>query len=332
MKKFQLFSWLGAVAIAFSVFTASCSGAKKVAGNAASDSLVPQEKALLWSIAGNGIKKPSYLYGTIHVIPKDDYFMPDYVERSFAKAEKVVFEINMEDMNDMSMMAGMAQMMFMPEGTSLKTLLSEEDYKMVKEELKDNIMVAMLGDMADRIKPFFLSAMLDSGGEGAEGADPMNPFGMGGGMMGGNTTSYEMEFTEMAKKAEKPMDGLETIEFQMSIFDAIPLEDQAQMLVEAIKSEADPENPEDIMRKMVDMYKDQDIQGLYEMIHVQSAGSKEFEDKLLISRNKNWIPLMAEMMKEQITFFAVGAGHLGGDEGVIALLRKEGYVVRPVLK
>jgi uncharacterized protein YbaP (TraB family) len=55
-----------------------------------------------------------------------------------------------------------------------------------------------------------------------------------------------------------------------------------------------------------------------------------YEDLLLVTRNKNWIPVMGEMMKTQPVFFAVGAGHLGGKNGVIALLRQEGYTVVPV--
>ncbi len=157
-----------------------------------------------------------------------------------------------------------------------------------------------------------------------------SPFGGGGGMDLGSMKSYEMEFTDMAKNKDIPIGGLETIAFQMSMFDSISLEDQAEMLVETLNgSDGEKDNA---IEKMVALYTEQDIPGLYKMIRAQSEGSSDFEDKFLTMRNKNWIPLMNEAMSEEVTFFAVGAGHLGGEQGVVALLRKEGYVVSPVLK
>ena len=330
MKKIALLTWLGAIAFSFVLTSTSCSGSKQAATPQNVDgSYAAKEKALLWKISGNKLKKSSYLFGTIHMIDEKDYFMPEYVKSAFDESTKVVFEINTEEMNDMSMMGNMMNMIMMEGDITLKDLLSEEDYTKVKEKLNENPMMMMMGDMVDKIKPMFLSAMI--GQEGGEGGGGMDPFGGGGGMgMGGSTKSYELELTEMAKKAEKPISGLETIAFQMSMFDSISLEDQAKMLVQALDAE-DGEG-EDMMAQMVKLYTTQDIPGLHQMIREQSAGSTDFEDKLLTMRNKNWIPLMAEKMPLDITFFAVGAGHLGGEQGVIALLRKEGYTLSPILK
>ena len=327
MKKISLLTWLGGALISLAFLASSCGVSKQALTPQVVDgSYAAKEKALLWRISGKKLKKPSYLFGTIHMIDKKDFFMPEYVKTAFDESVNVVFEINTDDMTDASAMSGMMGMMFMDDGTTLKDLLSEEDYKRVKESLNENPLMMMMGDMVDKIKPLFLSAMIDQGDMGGEGGDP---FGMGGGM-GGNTMSYEMEFTKMAKAAEKPIAGLETIEFQMSMFDSISLEDQANMLVQSL--DAEKGEGEDALSQMVALYKAQDIPGLHQMIHEQSAGSADFEDKLLNMRNKNWIPLMAEQMPQNVTFFAVGAGHLGGEEGVVALLRKEGYIVVPVLK
>ncbi len=287
-------------------------------------SYAAQEKALLWEITGNKIKKPSYLYGTIHMIPKDDFFLLESTKERFAKAKKVVFEINMAEVDQMELAMKMMTMMFMEDKT-LKDLLSEEDYTKVKEALKENPMIEMMGESVERIKPIFLSTMLD---QGEMGMDPMGGGGLGGNL--GDMKSYEFVLLEMAQEAEKEMGGLETVEFQMSIFDKIPLEEQAQMLVQAIDMEK--EEGEDVLSIMVKMYKDQDVPAMYQIIHEQSGGSNsEFEKELLTERNKNWIPQMKEMMKKEPTFFAVGAGHLGGELGVISLLRQEGYIVTPVL-
>lgn len=333
MKKISLLTWLGGALLSLAFVASSCGVSKKALTPQVVDgSYAAKEKALMWRISGKKLKKPSYLFGTIHMIDKKDFFMPEYVKTAFDESENVVFEINTDDMTGMSAMGDIMNKIFMEDGTTLKDLLSEEDYKRVKENLNKNPMMMMMGDMVDKIKPFFLSMMIEQGDMGSEGGSPL---GGGGGMMGmgGNTMSYEMEFTKMAKAAEKPIAGLETVEFQMSMFDSISLEDQANMLVQSL--DADKSEGEDVLSKMVKLYKAQDIPGLYQIIHEQSAGpdgSSDFEDKLLNMRNKNWIPLMAEQMPENVTFFAVGAGHLGGEEGVVALLRKEGYIVVPVLK
>jgi uncharacterized protein len=99
------------------------------------------------------------------------------------------------------------------------------------------------------------------------------------------------------------------------------------MLVESIKSSGTGEDGQ--FDEMVKLYKNQDIVGMGTMMgEDESIGSHQ--DLLLNQRNRNWIPIMGEMMLAQPTFFAVGAGHLGGDQGVVSLLRKAGYTVEPV--
>ena len=118
----------------------------------------------------------------------------------------------------------------------------------------------------------------------------------------------------------------------MSLFDKIPYQAQAQMLVETIKSEGDgTEDEEDgALDRMIELYTTQDIVGVQTMMSDDPAGIGGYEEVLLLQRNRNWIPVMQGLMAEETVFFAVGAGHLAGEEGVIALLRKAGYTMTPV--
>jgi len=200
---------------------------------------------------------------------------------------------------------------FMKDGKTLKDLLSDEDYKVVDEHFKK---IGMPLFLLERIKPMFLSVF-------ASGDMDMNS------MASGDMVSYEMEIMKIAQEADKKIDGLETAEYQMSMFDSIPYQAQADMLVESIKS---TESGSDQFDDMVKLYKNQDLQGMSQMLSSDEEGIGEYEDILLAGRNKNWIPIMGEMMESQPTFFAVGAGHLGGEVGVVALLRKEGYKVTPI--
>ena len=99
------------------------------------------------------------------------------------------------------------------------------------------------------------------------------------------------------------------------------------MLVESLNAESEGS---DQFKEMVDMYLNEDIEGMQAMFENEDDGMAEYEDVLLVNRNRNWIPIMEGMMKEKPTFFAVGAGHLGGKNGVIKLLRKEGYTLKPL--
>lgn len=269
------------------------------------------ENSLLWEITGAGLETPSYLFGTIHMIGKKDFFLTDAMKASFAKTQRVAFEIDMEEMSDFSTIMPLMMKTFMANGTTLKDLVSEEEYTMVKEHFQDMGLPMML---LDRIKPMFLSAMTSGDMFNAE----ETPDAM---------VSYEMELMKMAQEQEKEIDGLETAEFQMSMFDSIPYDAQAKMLVESIKTN---QSGDDQFKEMVEMYKNQDIHRMQSMLKDEDEGIADYEDLLLAGRNRNWIPIMAEMMAQQPTFFAVGAGHLGGKAGVIALLRQKGYEVKPI--
>ena len=277
-------------------------------------------KALLWEITGKDLTKPSYLYGTIHMIPKQDFFLTDETKKAIAASQKVTFEINMKDMTNPMALMGVMMKAMMPNGTRLRDLVSTEDYALVKNRFDS---IGMPLAMLERVKPMFLSAMVDGGG----GMNPMDSSEEA--KANQKTVSYEFEIMNIAEKQKKDFGGLETMAFQMGIFDSIPYKVQAEMLVKAIKGGAKEGNSE--FAKMVEMYKSQDIESMSQiMLGDDTEGLGQYESMLITSRNLNWIPLMAKSMKEKQTFFAVGAGHLGGKKGVVNLLRKEGYTVKPL--
>jgi uncharacterized protein len=279
---------------------------------------IEDKKSLLWEITGKDLKKPSYLYGTIHLIPKEDFFLTDATKKVFDASQKVTFEINMKEMNNPMAMLGMMTKAMMPNGKKLKDFLSADDYGLVKRKF-DSLGLPL--QMLERIKPMFLSVMVGNDGEKMS-------------LDGGNnestkSTSYEMEFLQMGEKQKKEFAGLETVEFQMGIFDSIPYKAQAEMLVKTIKGEGGESNAE--FSKMVEMYKSQDIEAMSKMLgSADETDLAKYEGMLITTRNRNWIPIMKKMMLEKTTFFAVGAGHLGGEKGVVNLLRQEGYKLKPL--
>ena len=271
---------------------------------------VKNEKALLWKISGKDLKQPSWLFGTIHMIDADKFFLPEGTDEAFASSKLIYFEVDMGLMDDPAEQMALLQKSYMNDGITLKDLLTQEDYNLVKAHFADMGMPLFL---LERIKPMFLTVLTDESiMEARKDKDKLK--------------FYEFEFMEMARTQKKEVKGLEGIEFQMGLMDSIPYEDQAQMLVDGIKAKQDGSQELD---QLFIMYLDQDIDGMHNSFASDSIA--RFDSLLLINRNRNWIPIMLDEVKKQSTFFAVGAAHLGGKDGVIALLKKEGLTLEAVL-
>lgn len=274
------------------------------------------ENSLLWEISGNNLRQPSYLFGTIHMIPASDFFLSESVKRAFNASSTVTFEIDTENMDNPMMLFSMLGNMTMKNDTTLRDLLTQGDYLMVKNHFDQ---LGMPLSMLEQVKPIFLSVLAsdDMGGSGTE----MSMEGM---------KSYELELTAMAKEGNKKVEGLESIAYQLSLFDSIPYAVQAKMLVEAVSGEDRGSAEEaDPLDELIGHYKNENIIKLQELVE-DEEGIAGFQNVLLTNRNRNWIEPMAKMMRRETVFFAVGAGHLAGSDGLVALLRAEGYQLKPL--
>jgi uncharacterized protein YbaP (TraB family) len=265
----------------------------------------PRYKSLFWEIKRDDLKTPSYLYGTIHIIPKDSFFLTPAVEEKLASTQQLVLEIPL-DLNITTMLSS-AMGMMMPSGKSLKSLYSDDDYQRISSFMKDSLSTPL--PFYQMFKPIFISQHISSNYCNTSAQE-----------------SYEMYFSQLFKKAKKPISGLETIEAQMKYLDEMTLEEQAQGLLQTI------ENPGEACSQyaeMVSVYRQQDLNKLMEMMG-ESEEVGDHLDKLLDERNQNWISQIEALVAKESVFIAVGAGHLPGPKGVIELLRKQGYQVNPL--
>jgi uncharacterized protein YbaP (TraB family) len=279
------------------------------------------EHALLWKIEHPNIDGESYLFGTIHMIAAKDYFLPQGLLTAIDQTDEIVFEIDMNAMSDMSQMMGMMSKLTMEGDTTLKMLLSTEDYAYVTSYFREKGLPIFF---LEKIKPMFLSAIASMEGEVPSGANGMPDLSAA---LGADMKSYEMELNSIAQSAAKEVSGLETIDLQMSLFHRISYNKQAEYLVESIRQ---TENGGIMEEGIFEMYKSQNINKMAESL--SSDGSMDgLEEALLSERNISWIPLIRKQMEQSSTLFAVGAGHLGGSKGVIQLLRAEGFTVTPVI-
>ena len=262
-------------------------------------------KALLYEISGNKLAKPSYVFGTIHLLCAADLKLSENVQKAVGNSQQVALEL---DMDNPTMGEEMRGLLMLPAGQTLQGCMTKEEYAVVNDYYTNELKMpfAQMGTM----KPLILSTLLYPK------------------MLGCPMGSYEMTLVTMAKAKQMEVIGLETVAEQLGLFDKIPCEKQARLLSDMIAKRADAQQE---FRALLQLYQAQDVEGLLQMSMDSKFGMEEFEDMLITSRNKRWIPLMAQQAASKPTFFAVGAAHLGGPNGVLKLLRQQGYQVKPLL-
>lgn len=257
------------------------------------------ENSLLWEVSGKGLKKPSYLYGTIHMICSKDYFLSEKTKKAFDVSDKLYLEINFTDPNEMSQM----QQLAMGKEPLSKKLTREQLAKL------DSILKKSTGMGVQQVDSFSLLTVLS--------LISMKSFGCA------DLKFYEMEFSEAAKKRNVSIYGLETVKSQFEILENAYSNDEILKLLEESTAEES--------EQLVTAYKNENIDSMYALTTDEKFTSEKTKKQILDNRNVNWVKAMPELMKQNSAFFAVGAGHLGGELGVINLLRKEGYTVKPIM-
>jgi len=262
------------------------------------------EKSLLWKISGNGLEKPSYLFGTMHAVCEINF--DDNLKKALEETSQMYLEI---DMDDPTLQATMMKGMMMKDGVTMSSLMTEEEATIVDSFLKENVSVSM--KMVDKFKPFMISSMFIPK------------------LLECPMKSIEMELVKISKEQKEEVYGLETIADQLTVFDKIPYKTQVEELVKTAKDNMVKDKAE--LQKMLVIYEEEDIEGMLDIMdESENKKSADFNDILLNDRNANWIPVIEKVSSEQPTFYGVGAGHLAGEKGVIKLLRKKGYTVEAV--
>jgi len=269
----------------------------------------PLEKSLLWEISGKGLTKPSYLYGTIHMICKDDAALGDSLVAAIERSDRVYFEIDMDNL--MEMLTALKDFK-MKNDTTLADLLNKEDYEKVKEYMESKSTLLPFSKL-ETYKPMLASSLLMESGIGCE-----------------ESVAMEQLILEVAKKNRKRVEGLETMSYQASIFDSIPYKLQAEQLLKYVNDGGNQPGADKQFEEMIEAYKAQDIEKLGDFVSTDEGGLGDYEDILIYHRNNNWVQKLRTVMPGKSLTIAVGAGHLAGEKGIIKLLRKEGYTVRPI--
>lgn len=271
-----------------------------------------EDRALLWKIEGNGIKTKSYLFGTVHLIDKELFFFPKKLEKIVSKSDLLTMEIaGIPDM------ASSMELMMLKEGSFFDFFTDEQtDSLLTWISEHTSLSEKSFRMMAGKMHPFVVSQMLTE-------MDESNP---NRGME--NKKSYEVELQAIADDKKIEIQGFETAAEQMGFFSAFSDEQQVDMVMAIVRDTSSFNLDE--TAKITQLYTDQNIDGLYQLIADEGDVLDGMNEILLDNRNKRWIPMIEKMIAEKSTFIAVGAGHLGGPNGVIRLLEAQGYTLTPI--
>ena len=283
---------------------------------------VSSSAQLLWRISGRDLEKPSYLFGTYHLASLSVLDSIEGVMPAIRSVDKVYGEVVASDMLDSDTLVSVAQRLILPGDTELADLLAPQEFSIVEAFLNENLGLILADINMAKMFPVALTNQITvfAAAKGIPGYNPSNPLDAG--------------IQALAKQLGKDVGGLESVSFQMDLMVSQPLKRQAEQLVCTVESF---DSLVVQSKRLTDAYYSQDlllIEALMIGDGVDSACdyTQEEKDAIINERNKAWLRKMPGIMESGSTLFAVGAGHLAGSDGLIALLVDAGYDVEPVEK
>ena len=248
-----------------------------------------------------------YLVGSVHLLPKDSYPLNPALEAAFKESDLLVEEADLGEMGVGAQMAFLSRGM-LPSSTPLDKVLSPATYALLTKRAAE---IGVPVEPLKLLKPWMVAQMLEVMQWQKAGFDP--------------ELGLDKHFYDLAQGTGKSVQGLETLDFQMSLFDGMTLAEQDHLLAETLK-EIDTEQAN--MAKLMDAWKAGDAPTVERIVLSALRQEPQLYQRLLVDRNKAWIPkLEALFARTGRTFVVVGAAHLVGPDGLISLLRAKGYSV-----
>lgn len=258
-------------------------------------------QSLLWEITGKELTKPSYVFGTFHIMCESDFLLKEKVITSLSKTDQLAFEVNYTDPEEMKVMqSGMLSTQ------KLSSNLNEQQIALLDSSLRKYYQLTL--QQADHFSNSQLISLLALKSVGCC-----------------RLKSYELNLLKQATKENKPVIGLEKAKDQMEAINRSYTTSNLATLLSLT-----PEYKQ-MIKEATELYKAEKHLDLAYVMNDPRFTSDLLQQHTLTNRNQNWANRMPTVMRHKSTFFAVGAAHLAGENGVIQLLINQGYTLKPVL-
>lgn len=260
-----------------------------------------KKNSLIWKIEKEGISHVSYLLGTMHVKDAKAFVRMKDMKKCIKSCDVFATEFNLEEA-DATLSA---TAMDLPEGETLEGLLGKKKFVKIRKIIAKSFGVDLV--FFNKNLPIIVGNILT---EKILSEDMQS--------------SLDVTLWEYAKKKERIMMGIETFAEQMEILGLIPMDYQLKQLKEIAKNTKTFKKQ---IKQTANAFEAENIQQLYKSVK-KSAG--KIKKLMLYNRNEKMAERVAKIIEEQPLCFAVGAGHLPGEKGLIKLLKNEGFKVKPV--
>lgn len=258
-------------------------------------------QTFLWKAEDPSSSLMSFVFGTMHVQDQRVFENLDRVQACIWDCDVFATEFNLDEANFLSL----AMNVSLPENQRLTDLIPPKKYVKVRQILLKSFQVDL--DQFQQYKPIFVSNIIQQQVFSAD--------------MPSSLDEYLFKF---AKEQGKILKGIETFREQVEVINQVPLEIQLKNLLDIARN---PSTYRKSLRRMAERYERGDLHQIHQAAR-KSIGS--LRKIMLINRNEIMAERMGEMAKENSCFFAIGAGHLLGQKGVLRLLKLQGFKLKPI--
>lgn len=261
----------------------------------------------LWSVEGG--KSRVFLLGSIHILKRDAYPLPEAIERTYTCCTALVFESDLDGMNDDATRQTVMSLARYPKGRTLLKNLSPGTGRMLEKKLGT---LGLPLSQFDGLKPWFVAMTLSSMELQRLGFDP--------------SLGVDRHFFNRAREDHKKMLFLETNEYQLNLFAGLSRKRQEDLLRQTLKELSIIESQ---FAEMVQAWTDGDARAFEEIVREGFIEYPEIYRRFIINRNLRWVPVIEKMMNsESDVLMIVGAGHLVGKGNLIEMLERRGYELK----
>lgn len=266
-----------------------------------------QESSILWEINGNGMAKPSYLFGSLKFIGEKEYYLPKEVTEKIKQS--VLFAI--EDQVDHHAQHELNKALHFPKGETLATHLSPDNYNKVVSffETEFKIPKKQFEAKYAQLKPLALSISMTRLS------------------LGEKVKFYDIELLKFAKKNRVRTYSLEAVEREAEALNTFSIEDQTVALMHSVDNF---EKQKVEFQKLMKDYPQGKLDEIFEYTLHPLENNQQFVETFYYARNKEWMTSIEKMIQENVAFISVGISHLEGDGGLLNLFKEKGYTLTPI--
>jgi uncharacterized protein YbaP (TraB family) len=263
-------------------------------------------RTFLWKVQSGG--SVMYLAGSVHALTADAYPLNPAYQRAFDASSALVEEIDLAEADPLSGGLGLLAKGMYQDGRTFSSAVSRQTVTLVQEKLK-NTPLAL--DLIQPMKPWMVMLMIEALGSQDAGLDP--------------ELGLDKHFYNLATDGRKQVIGLETAESQIDRFDKMPEAMQEQMLRSEL---AEMDTEKSSLRSILTAWQTGDAAAIEKMLLASFTTNPAAYTSLITERNRNWMPQLETCLRRSSPCFViVGAAHLVGPQGLLAMLQQKGYRV-----